>query len=163
MVRLDSTEYEYYLAVKELKNSELPDEYKALLEARRRGADRICNIQERFNLLNQVAESRGINLKAELYPAKTPEQAKNEITKEVEMIKSPKSTSVSEFGYDFLNRILYIQYKSGEKVYPYINIPEHVFEEIKAGYAKDGKIGKIIANKVRGKTYPSENKIAGRV
>ncbi len=56
------------------------------------------------------------------------------------------STVVKGFTYDSKKARLYVTFLSG-KVYAYLNVPEEVYEEMKAAFSK----GKFLNEQIKGK------------
>jgi hypothetical protein len=56
------------------------------------------------------------------------------------------STVIKNFTYDSKKERLYVTFLSG-KVYAYLNVPEDVYEEMKAAFSK----GKFLNENVKGK------------
>lgn len=56
------------------------------------------------------------------------------------------STVIRRFNYDSENARLYVTFLSG-KVYAYLNVPESVYEEMKAAFSK----GKFLNEEIKGK------------
>jgi len=69
---------------------------------------------------------------------------------DVEMIPTPESSNIDCFGYDELEKILYVKFKSGDTVYSYKNVSEKVFEDMKATKSKGSFYHKNIRGKFKG-------------
>ena len=127
---------------------EVIQEYKDLLESRRRGGDREYNLQMCFDIITASAGRRGINLRKAMY---SKDIKKEPVVKEepeapdspVPMIKAPESKGVEEYGYDETKKVLYVKFKSGAKTYGYNGVPKDVYEAFKADRHKGGFMAKI--------------------
>ena len=60
-------------------------------------------------------------------------------------IDSPSSSNITRFGYDDATQVLYVEFKNGS-VYQYFDIPENVFEQMKAASSK----GQFLAQNIKG-------------
>ena len=60
-------------------------------------------------------------------------------------IDSPSSSNITRFRYDDATQVLYVEFKNGS-VYQYFDIPENVFEQMKAASSK----GQFLAQNIKG-------------
>jgi len=63
----------------------------------------------------------------------------------MDWIESPESSNISRFGYDEGNQILAVEFKSGT-TYEYYDVPESLFDEMKAAQSK----GQYLAQRIKG-------------
>lgn len=62
-------------------------------------------------------------------------------------IDSPESSNVARFGYEEDSQTLYVEFKNGS-VYQYFDVPESVFDQMRAAPSK----GQFLAQVIKG-TY----------
>jgi len=62
-------------------------------------------------------------------------------------IETPESSNITRIGYDMSSQILGVEFKTGS-VYHYYDVPEPVFEQMKAAGSK----GQFLAQSIKG-TY----------
>ena len=65
----------------------------------------------------------------------------------MEWIDTPESSNIVRFGYDSQAQILAVEFKAGS-TYHYYDIPEFIFEQMKAAPSK----GQFLAQQIKG-TY----------
>ena len=65
----------------------------------------------------------------------------------MEWINTPESSNIVRFGYDSQAQILAVEFKAGS-TYNYYDIPEFIFEQMKAAPSK----GQFLAQQIKG-TY----------
>ena len=63
----------------------------------------------------------------------------------MDWIDTPQSSNVARFGYDNETRVLKVEFKNGA-VYDYYDVPEHVFNGMKAAPS----VGQFLAQQVKG-------------
>jgi len=63
----------------------------------------------------------------------------------VEWIESPESSNIARFGYDENSQILSVEFSSGV-IYNYYDVPQPVFEQMKATASK----GQFISQNLKG-------------
>jgi hypothetical protein len=146
----------YAAKIEAMSEAEMVEEYKGLLESWRRGGDRDYNLQGCFDIITAVAGRKGISL------LKAINATKNESTKPigpagVDMIPTPSSKSIAEYGYDYIEKILYVKYKSGGDHYTF-RISEDEFKKIQQAKSKGTAIGEMRRNYRSGKKVIQETK-----
>lgn len=140
----------YRGAIEAMTDEELIKEYKELLEARRRGQDRKYNLQLCFDIIRVVAELRGLDIHKAIVSGTPKKSTVQTQIGDVEMIQTPESSNIECFGYDELEKILYVKFKSGDTVYSYKNVSKKVFEDMKAAKSKGSFFYANIRNKSKG-------------
>lgn len=63
----------------------------------------------------------------------------------MEWIGSPESSNIARFGYDEPTQVLAVEFKAGG-TYNYFDIPETIFEQMKAASSK----GQFLAQQIKG-------------
>jgi hypothetical protein len=66
----------------------------------------------------------------------------------VNWIESPESSTISRFGYDQANQVLLVEFKNGAE-YQYFDVPEQVFEQMKAAPSKGQYLAQVIKGTYR--------------
>lgn len=139
----------YRTTIENMTNEELVKEYKELLKARRRGYDRQYNLQLCFDVIRAAAEQRKFDIHKAIIDG-TPKKAVVQAQiGDITMIPTPESSNIDCFGYDKIEKILYVKFKSGETVYPYKNVPINVFEDMKVAKSKGSFYHKNIRDKFK--------------
>lgn len=67
----------------------------------------------------------------------------------INMIETPKSSSIHSYGYGELSETLAVRFRTSNKVYHYTHVPIKVFNFMKAA----DSVGQYVNNHVKGK-YP---------
>ena len=60
-------------------------------------------------------------------------------------IESPESSSITRFSYEDVNQVLLVEFKNGS-TYQYFDVPQGVFEQMKAAPSK----GQFLAQNIKG-------------
>lgn len=60
-------------------------------------------------------------------------------------IESPESSTITRFGYDDANQVLFVEFKNGS-AYRYFDVPGPVFEQMKSAPSK----GRFLAQVIKG-------------
>ena len=60
-------------------------------------------------------------------------------------IDSPESSNITRFAYDNATQVLFVEFRNGG-VYQYFDVPESVFEQMKAAPSK----GQFLAQNIKG-------------
>jgi hypothetical protein len=64
----------------------------------------------------------------------------------MEWINTPESSNIASFGYNAVNRVLTVEFKSGGR-YEYFEVPSAVFAAMKAADSK----GQFLAQSIKGR------------
>ena len=64
----------------------------------------------------------------------------------MDWVDSPESSNIARFGYDFAMQVLKVEFKKGG-VYSYFDVPEHLFENMRAAPSK----GQYLAQQIKGR------------
>ena len=63
-------------------------------------------------------------------------------------IETPESSNISRFKYDEDNQALYVEFKNGS-TYQYFDVPETVFEQMKAASSKGSFVAQVLKGTYR--------------
>lgn len=63
-------------------------------------------------------------------------------------IETPESSNISRIGYDEDSQVLYVEFKNGS-TYQYFDVPETVFEQMKAAPSKGSFVAQVLKGTYR--------------
>lgn len=77
---------------------------------------------------------------------------------DIEVLPTPESSSISGVAYKLSTHTLYIRFISGNKIYEWFDVPQHVFDGFKDTVKNGDSVGKYYHKNVRGQysNIPSE-------
>lgn len=132
----------YWHKLDDMNNEELLEEYRELMRSRGEGADAGYNLQMCFDIIRTAFEMKHLP-----FP-EVPED--NKIFEYIKQINTPDSKGIIGYGYDFYKHILYIRYRSNNRVYAFSGVPLErykIFESSKSKGKEATLIRKEYGNK----------------